>query len=88
MSTGTNINTEMYSAIAAEVPVSSDASTKLNRKLLKQLNDCDKLIVSGQALSHCVNFTVRHIVEHWEGNRSNIIILKDCECPQKVMGCK
>ena len=33
----------------------------------------------GQALSHCVNYTVRDIVEHWPKEEINkLTILKDC----------
>lgn len=39
----------------------------------------ERLLVCGQALSHCVNFTVRDIVEHWPpGETSKITILRDC----------
>ncbi len=36
-------STEMYSAIAADVPIPSDPSTYLNHKLLEQLNEADKV---------------------------------------------
>lgn len=47
------------------------------------------LVICGQALSHCVNYTVRDIVSQWSsttaednnnsiGNHRNITILKDC----------
>ena len=33
----------------------------------------------GQALSHCVNYTVRDIVEHWPKEEINkLTVLKDC----------
>jgi nicotinamidase/pyrazinamidase len=75
---GQNLNTEMYSAMAAEVPVEKDKETQFNVSLMKKLNSCDKLIVCGQALSHCVNFTTRDIVSRWTGSKSNIIVLSDC----------
>ena len=42
---GMNCLTEMYSAIKAEVPVSDDPSTELNRTLLSELRQADKLIL-------------------------------------------
>lgn len=44
-----------------------------------QLKQSEKLIICGQALSHCVNYTIRDIISHWPKDRmDNIIILKDC----------
>ena len=38
-----------------------------------------KLVICGQALSHCVNYTVRDIVSQWSpSSPSSITILKDC----------
>lgn len=34
-------------------------------------------MICGQALSHCVNYTVRDIVSQWSSSTS-IILLKDC----------
>ncbi len=61
---GTNCLTEMYSALRAEVPDESDDRTLLNEGLLRALRESRSVIVCGQALSHCVNFTVRDLVEH------------------------
>ena len=66
-----------YSAIIAEVPVRDDPATHLNTKLLQKLHACPQLVVCGQALSHCVNFTVRDIVDNWRGENSKIVLLKD-----------
>ena len=63
---GENNLTEMYSALAAEVPLESDSSTQMNTKLKESLlpyGTDQRLIVCGQALSHCVNYTTRDIVE-------------------------
>lgn len=36
-------------------------------------------MICGQALSHCVNYTVRDIVSQWSpSSPSSITILKDC----------
>jgi len=76
---GENLLTEMYSALAADVPVSKD--TALNSKLHQSLVDqSDCLLVCGQAMSHCVNYTVRDIVEHCTNSQdiSKIYLLTDC----------
>lgn len=74
---GQNLLTEMYSALAADVPVTAD--TAFNAALQKSLQKTDRLLVCGQAMSHCVNYTLRDIVEHWPtGKTSKIWLLKDC----------
>ena len=63
---GQNCLTEMYSALRAEVPVPSDERTLLNKSLLRTLKESSQIVVCGQALSHCVNFTVRDLVESFD----------------------
>lgn len=66
---GMNLLTENFSAIEAEVPIASDPTTQKNVDLLKKLRDkCKYLIVVGQARSHCVRYTVEHIVDDWLEN--------------------
>lgn len=74
---GQNLLTEMYSALEAEVPISD--ATSFNHKLMESLLSSDCLLVCGQAMSHCVNYTLRDIVDHWpQEKRSAIRLLTDC----------
>jgi nicotinamidase-related amidase len=74
---GQNILTEMYSAMAADVPVSQ--ATAFNEPLHASLLQSERLLVCGQAMSHCVNYTVRDIVDHWPTDKtSQIFLLTDC----------
>lgn len=74
---GQNLLTEMYSALEADVPVSAD--TAFNHEFHQKLLESEKLIVCGQAMSHCVNYTVRDIVLHWPVDQmSKIVVLTDC----------
>ena len=74
---GQNLLTESYSAIEAEVPV--DKATSFNSDVQKSLERSDHLIVCGQAMSHCVNYTTRSIVKRWPKDKlSNITLLTDC----------
>ncbi|KAG7343444.1 isochorismatase family protein [Nitzschia inconspicua] len=74
---GENLLTESYSALEAEVPI--NGKTSLNQKLLDSLKSSDRLLVCGQAMSHCVNYTLSSIVEQWDRNKlSNITLLTDC----------
>ncbi len=61
---GTNIWTEHYSAVKAEVPDPNDSSTFLNTHLIDQLKPADLIVCSGQALSHCVAHTLRDIADN------------------------
>ncbi len=36
-----------------------------------------QLIVCGEAMSHCVNYTLRDIVKYWHGDASKVVLLKD-----------
>ena len=74
---GQHLLTEMYSAIEAEVPV-THAET-YNEELVSSLRQSKKLIVCGQAMSHCVNYTLRDIVKTWPKDKmSNICLMVDC----------
>ena len=76
---GMNNFTEMYSVLEAEVPTHDE--TSFNKKLMESLQSSEALLVCGQAMSHCVNYTLRGIVNHWdEGKKpiSSIYLLTDC----------
>jgi len=60
---GSNMWTEHYSAVQADVIDSTDSTTILNKDLIKILEDADVIAISGQALSHCVANTIRDIVK-------------------------
>ena len=43
------------------------------------MKDTKKLVICGQALSHCVNYTVRDVAHHWPDEKmSTLTILTDC----------
>jgi nicotinamidase/pyrazinamidase len=75
---GMNCLTEMYSAIAAEVPLPEDPSTNTNHQLIERLHKADKLFFCGEAKSHCVNYTMRDIASHWKKDHSALVLLNDC----------
>lgn len=72
---GSNPWTEHYSAVQAEVPDPSDADTGLNRALLARLDAADRILVAGEASSHCVKATVEHLVAHLPNGRPERITL-------------
>ncbi|GKS75441.1 cysteine hydrolase [Acidovorax sp. SUPP950] len=90
---GTNPWTEHYSAIEAEVPDADDPATLLNTRLLHALGTADRLVVAGEAGSHCVRATTEHIVQHlprlqpgWRADR--LVLLTDCMAPVAGFGAQ
>lgn len=61
---GLNPWTEHYSALQAEVPDPADPETGLNRALIARLDTPGRLLIAGEAGSHCVRATVEHLVAH------------------------
>ncbi len=60
---GSNPWTEHYSALEAEVPDASAPETCLNQTLLTSLLQAQRLIVAGEASSHCVRATIEHLLQ-------------------------
>jgi len=75
---GSNPFTEHYSAIKADVPDPSDPTTMVNSRFVATVDEADIILVSGQALSHCVNNTIRDLAELF-GSESvkKLVLLRD-----------
>lgn len=82
---GSNLWTEHYSAVQADVPDSTDPTTQLNRKegsLIDLLSKADIIAISGQALSHCVANTIRDVANTFgEENIEKMVLLEDTTSP-------
>lgn len=75
---GSNVFTEHYSAVQADVPDPSDPTTMLNTQLLDILQKADEILISGEALSHCVANTIRDIANNFgEDNIRKFVLLTD-----------
>ena len=74
---GMNTLTEMYSALKADVPVEGDPGTAMNEAFVEDLAGHDRILFCGQAMSHCVNFTVRDLVEARPDLAPRICVLRD-----------
>jgi len=59
---GSNIRTEHYSAIRAEVSDAADPGSRTNFTLIERLKSADNIVIAGEALSHCVANTVRDLI--------------------------
>ena len=79
---GENPWTEHYSALQAEVPDADDVRTLLNRPLLEALDGHDRILIAGEAGSHCVRATVEHLAAHLpSGQLGKLVLLTDCISP-------
>jgi len=80
---GSNIYTEHYSAVLAEVPDAEDASTQINTGLINTLMEADIIAIAGEAGSHCVANTVRDIANNFNDDSyiQKLVILTDAISP-------
>jgi nicotinamidase-related amidase len=79
--------TEHYSVFAPEVGEDSRGRTigTHHRELLRRMFDYDRIVVAGQAKSHCVTWTVDHMLEEARAIdprlAEHIYLLDDCTSP-------
>jgi nicotinamidase/pyrazinamidase len=62
---GSNVWTEHYSAVQADVPDAADASTQINTDLIRTLEKADVVAIAGEALTHCLANTVTDIANNF-----------------------
>jgi nicotinamidase-related amidase len=89
---GRNALTESYSVLRAEV--GDDASGRTieaaNLALVEHLLSFDRVLVAGEAKSHCVAWTVADLLDEAERRRPGLarklVLLEDCTSPVVVPG--
>ncbi len=59
---GTNPLTEHFGALMANVPIEGSPETQLNTELVRKLQIYDKILIAGEAKSHCVATTIKQIL--------------------------
>jgi nicotinamidase-related amidase len=76
---GSNILTEHYSAVQADVPDAADASTQINTRLIQTLENADLVAIAGEARTHCLANTVRDIANNFGDDSfvSKLVLLTD-----------
>jgi nicotinamidase-related amidase len=75
---GSNLWTEHYSAVKADVPDAQDPDTQLNMRLIDTLQNADIILLSGEAKSHCLANTVIDIADNFgEENIKKMVLLED-----------
>lgn len=84
--------TENYSIIGPEVltgPMGETLGTR-NQKFIEQLQQFDRLIIAGQAKSHCVAWTVQDLLDDIHAVdpalAGKVYLLEDCTSPVVVPG--
>jgi nicotinamidase-related amidase len=65
VSKGSNIYTEHYGAIMAEVPDPNDLTTQLNTKLVETIEEADMILLAGEAGSHCLANTTIDLADNF-----------------------
>jgi len=79
---GTNPWTEHYSALQAEVPRDDDPGTQLNLGLIAELDRAARILIAGEASSHCVKASVEHLAVHLPSRYlAKLVLLTDCMSP-------
>jgi nicotinamidase-related amidase len=84
--------TEHYSAIGPEVETGPKGEIlgEHNTKYVKMLREVDRLVIAGQAKSHCVAWTVADLLEDLRSEdpalARKIYLLEDCSSPVVVPG--
>lgn len=76
---GSNMWTEHFSGIKAEVPDPEDPSTQVNTKLINTLEEADIIPVAGEALSHCLLSTLEDIATYFSDPKyiAKMVLLQD-----------
>ena len=89
---GNNPLTENYSVLRPEVLTNSTGKTIANKNsiLIEKLLDFDKVIITGQAKSHCLAWTVDDLLTEIQSRDINlaqkIYLLEDCTSPVVIPG--
>ena len=85
---GENWKTDVFSILRAEVEDPDDPQTEFNNFVLNRFKLADRLIVCGQASSHCVKSTVTDMIYHWNKHEmGKIYVLEDSKCNDIIIQC-
>lgn len=80
---GSNLWTEHFSAVQAEVPDPNDPDTQVNTRLIRTLEEADVILLAGEAGSHCLANTVRDIAANFSDPKyvEKMVLLEDATSP-------
>jgi nicotinamidase/pyrazinamidase len=75
---GLNPLTEHFGVFRAQVPIESDRLTELNGDFIDQLNSFERILVAGEARSHCVATSIAQILNYAPALVPKVYVLTDC----------
>ena len=79
---GSNIYTEHYSAVRAEVPDPKDPTTQLNTDFVNTIEQADEVVWSGEAYYHCLFNTMRDTFDAFGTDAiKKMVVLTDATSP-------
>lgn len=78
ISKGINPLSEHFGVFKAQVPVLNAPETELNKELLTELETFDKVLIAGEARSHCVATSVKQILQYAPALIPKVTVLTDC----------
>ncbi|MCE6989182.1 nicotinamidase [Dyadobacter sp. CY323] len=78
ISKGIHPLTEHFGVFKAQVPVENAPETALNQAFLAELAEFDRILIAGEARSHCVATSINQILKYATGLIPKIIVLSDC----------
>lgn len=76
---GSNVFTEHYSAVRADVPQPNDPTTQLNTNFIRTLEEADTVVFAGEAATHCLKNSLSDIVENFSDPSmiKKVVLLED-----------
>lgn len=75
---GMNPLTEHFGIFKAQVPLADAPETALDERLLTELDAYDRVLVAGEARSHCVATSIRQMVKYAPALAGKVVALTDC----------
>lgn len=80
---GSNPWTEHYSAVCADVPDPADPGTQINTRFIQTLMEADRVLIAGEAGSHCLANTVRDLARNFSDASfiRRLVLLEDATSP-------
>ena len=84
---GSNLYTEHYSAVKADVAHPADPTTMLNRQLIDMLKTGSDILIAGEALDFCVANTIRDIANEFSvAEVAKFVLLEDASSAVNAPG--
>lgn len=89
---GSNPFTEAYSAVGPEILMGPEGEqvARKSTRLLEKLKEVDQMVITGQAKSHCVAFTIQDLLRQIQAEdpslSEKVYLLEDCTSPVVIPG--